>query len=311
VRTRALALPLADYADLRDFGAANDAFIRIGLRLGEAAVRAALERAALDARDVDLLLFTTVTGVAAPSLDARLVEPLGLRPDVHRLPSFGLGCAGGAAGLARVHDHLLGHPDRVAVLLSVELCSLTLQRGDDSVANLVASGLFGDGAAAVVLVGADHPRARGGAPRPCVVDSATLLYPGTAHQLGWTVGPAGLGIVLGAGLPDVVAAHLGGDVAAFLGRHGLEIRDVGAWVVHAGGPRILDAVQRALDLDDAALRHSRASLARVGNLSSASVLDVLCAHLEEAPAAGTWGLALALGPGVGLEMVLMRWVSPC
>lgn len=305
VARRTLALPLAEYATLRDFGTANEAFVRVGTDLGEQAVRGALERAGLAPSEVDFLLFTTVTGVSAPSLDALLVEPLGLRPDVRRLPSFGLGCAGGAAGLARVHDYLLGHPADVAVLLSVELCSLTIQHGDDSTANLVASGLFGDGAAAAVLVGSDHPLAPGSGPR--VVDAASRLYPGTEDSLGWAVGRSGLRIVLSAGLPDLVASRLGDDVAAFLETHDLKTRDIGAWVVHAGGPRILEAVRDALDLEPDALDRSRASLAQAGNLSSTSVLHVLASHMDADPEPGTWGVVIAFGPGVGAELVLLRW----
>ncbi|NLE72953.1 MAG: type III polyketide synthase [Actinomycetales bacterium] len=322
VRTRHLALPLAEYAGLTTFRDANDAFIRVGTRLAADAAHAALDRAGLRPADVDYVFFTSVTGVAAPSLDALLVAELGLRPDVRRLPSFGLGCAGGAAGLGHVHDHLLAHPDHAALLVSVELCSLTIQHGDDSTANLVASGIFGDGGAAVVMVGAAHPAAHpagrptarpthvgGGAcgPVPAVVDAATRTYPGTADQLGWTVGGSGFGIVLAPGLPDVVRAHLADDVRGLLEPHDLKPRDVGAWVVHAGGPRILDAVQEALDLDDEALHATRASFADAGNLSSASVLHVLAATLDAPHQAGEWGVALAFGPGVGAELVLLRW----
>ncbi|TPX05267.1 type III polyketide synthase, partial [Schumannella luteola] len=153
VRTRRTALPLAAYRDLGDFGAANDAWIREGTALAAEAATRALDRAGLAPDEVDFLLFTSVTGVSAPSLDAALVPALGMRADVKRLPSFGLGCVAGAAGLARVADYLVGHPDDVGLLISVELCSLTLQRDDASVGNLVATGLFGDGAAAAVLVG--------------------------------------------------------------------------------------------------------------------------------------------------------------
>ncbi len=305
VSGRSLVLPLADYADLRSFGEANAAFVRLGTELAAEAIATALDRAGLRSRDVDLLLFTSVTGVSAPSIDALLVERLGMREDVRRLPSFGLGCAGGAGGLARCHDYLLGHPGHVALLVSVELCSLTVQHGDDSTANLVASGLFGDGGAAVVLVGEAHPLAGGGTVR--VVDAASRLYPGTADQLGWDVGGSGFRIVLAPGLPEVVREHLADDVEAFLERHDLKTRDVGAWVMHPGGPRILDAAREALDLDDAALTRSERVLRRTGNLSSASVLHVLAEHLAAGHPTGTWGVAAAFGPGVGSELVLLRW----
>lgn len=153
VRSRHLALPLDQYAKLDGFGTANAAFVESAVELGAEAVGGALEAAGLTPQDVDMILFTSVTGVAAPSVDARLAGRLGLRPDVKRVPVFGLGCVAGAAGIARLHDYLRGWPDHVAVLLSVELCSLTLQRGDASTANLVAGALFGDGAAAVVACG--------------------------------------------------------------------------------------------------------------------------------------------------------------
>ena len=305
VRTRHLALPLDQYASLTSFGQANDLFITLGTQLAEQAARTALADAGIAPHEVDFLMFTSVTGVSAPSLDALLVARLGMRTDVRRLPSFGLGCVAGAAGLARVHDYLQGHPDHVALLVSVELCSLTIQHGDDSMANLVSSGLFGDGAAAVVMVGDAH-RAAGRAELE-VVDSRSRLYPETEDQLGWHVGDSGFRIVLSAGLADVIGAHLEDDVAGLLEEHDLKTRDVTRWVVHAGGPRILEAVQDALDLDDIALTHSRESLATVGNLSSASVLHVLDATVREHPPAGTPGVLLAFGPGVSAEIVLLRW----
>lgn len=311
VRTRHLALPLPAYADLRRFDDANDAFVDVGTSLAATAVRDALDRAHASPTDVDLLFFTSVTGVSAPSLDALLVERVGLRPDVRRIPSFGLGCAGGAGGLAIVHDHLLAHPDRLALLVSVELCSLTVQHGDDSAANLVASGLFGDGGAAVLLAGDDHPLAHeaapGSPPGPDVVAAASRLYPGTADQLGWAVGGSGFRIVLAPGLPALIERHLADDVRALLEPHDLKPRDVGAWVVHAGGPRILEAVRTTLDLDAGALATSTEVLARTGNLSSASVLHVLDAAMRTGRAGGEWGVVVAFGPGVGAELVLLRW----
>lgn len=308
VRVRHLTLPLDQYERLYGFGAANDAFIAGATELGAQAVRGALHTAGLSAADVDLLVFTSVTGIAAPSIDARLAGRLGLRPDVKRLPLFGLGCAGGAAGLARVHDVLLGRPDQVAVLLSVELCSLTFQRRDASMANLIATGLFGDGAAAAVISGAGRPAAVSGPPGPAIVDSRSRLYPGTERIMGWDIRSSGFQVVLDASIPDLIRGHLRADVEAFLSEHGLKTRDVAAWVCHPGGPKVLDAVAEALELPDDALDLTWRHLADAGNLSSSSVLHVLRDTLTtRRPPPGTPGLLLAMGPGFCCELVLLRW----
>lgn len=312
VSTRHTALPLEDYAGLDGFGASNDAFVEVGLGLAEQAVRDALARAGLQPEDVDMVMTVSVTGVAAPSLDARLVPRLGLRPDVKRVPVFGLGCVAGAAGVARLHDYLLGHPLDVAVLVSVELCSLTLQRDDTSMANLVASGLFGDGAAAVVLTGADRPAVAGapgaGDGHPQVVATTSRMYPDTERVMGWDIGATGFRIVLDATVPDVVEKYLREDVDAFLAGHGLTVADVGTWVAHPGGPKVLEAMQRCLDLPEGALSLTWQSLDAVGNLSSASVLQVLQATVRQRrPAPGSHGLLLAMGPGFCAELVLLRW----
>ncbi|MBA3338634.1 MAG: type III polyketide synthase [Geodermatophilaceae bacterium] len=306
VEQRHLVLPLAAYAGLDGFGAANDVFIRAGLDLGARAITDALNSAGLSAQEVDLIVATSVTGVAAPSLDALLVTRLGLRSDVKRIPIFGLGCVAGAAGVARVHDYLLGHPDDVAVLLSVELCSLTVQRDDPSTANLVASGLFGDGAAAVVMTGAG--RAAALRPGPDVVATRSRFYPGTERVMGWDIGGTGFRIVLDASVADVVGEHLADDMKAFLAASDLDIPDITRWVAHPGGPKVLTAVQQALALPDEALRHAWISLASVGNLSSASVLHVLASTLDEpAPEAGSFGVLMAMGPGFCAELVLLHW----
>jgi alkylresorcinol/alkylpyrone synthase len=302
-------LPLSAYQELDGFGAANDAFIDVGTDLAEEAVRRALEDAGLTAADVDVILVTSVTGIAAPSLDARLVPRLGLRPDVKRLPVFGLGCVAGAAGVARLHDYLVGHPDGVAVLVSVELCSLTVQRDDASTANLVASGLFGDGAAAVVLLGQRRAEAVG-AVGPDVAGTRSRFYPDTERVMGWDIGGTGFRIVLAASVADVVESNLGDDMKMFLAEHDLAVPDVACWVAHPGGPKVLQAVQKALDLPDGALRHAWESLATVGNLSSSSVLHVLHATLaDEAPPPGSHGVLMAMGPGFCAELVLLRWAG--
>jgi alkylresorcinol/alkylpyrone synthase len=307
VRTRHLAMPLEAYRDLTTFGQANDLFISLGTDLAERALRGALAAAEIAPEEVDFILFTSVTGISAPSIDALLVARLGLRRDVKRLPVFGLGCVAGAAGIARVHDYLQGHPGDVGVLVSVELCSLTMQPGDDSMANLVASGLFGDGAAAVVMVGDERARTTGVA-GPDVIATRSHLYPETQDVLGWGIGGSGFRIVLEANLPDVVGRYLRDDVVDLLAGHGLKPGDITTWVAHTGGPKILEAAARVLDLPTATLALSWESLARVGNLSSSGVLHVLADTLAlggQQP--GDPGVLFAHGPGISAELVLLRW----
>lgn len=299
IGTRHTALPLERYRDLGSFRETNDLFIQCAADLAERALREALAEVGLEPPDVDFVMFTSVTGISAPSVDALLVQRLGLRSDVKRLPSFGLGCVGGAAGLARVHDYLVGHPDEVGVLLSVELCSLTLQRGDESVANFVATGLFGDGATAVVLVGDDRSE-----PGARIRATRSSFYPDTTDVIGWNVGGTGFEIVLTAGVAEVIAQHFPAETAAFLAEHGLAVADIAAWVAHPGGPRVLEAFEDALGVPREALALSWACLDRVGNLSSSAVLHVLADTLDSG-ASGP-GLLFALGPGVSAEFVLLE-----
>lgn len=300
IGTRHTALPLEQYRALGSFGETNDIFIRVATDLAERALADALAQAGLTPQDVDFVMFTSVTGISAPSVDALLIPRLGLRSDVKRLPSFGLGCVAGAAGIARVHDYLVGHPNDVGVLISVELCSLTLQRADATMANFVATGLFGDGAAAVVMVGSGLE-----AEGPRVVATRSAFYPDTSEVIGWKVRASGFEIVLTAGVAELIARHFPADVHAFLADNGLTIADIGCWIAHPGGPRVLEAFAECLDLDRGVFERSWASLEKVGNLSSSSVLHIL-AGVGPQPS-GTRGLLFALGPGVGAEFVLLEW----
>ncbi|MFE7775231.1 type III polyketide synthase [Streptomyces sp. NPDC057445] len=309
VDARHLALPLDRYGRLGGFGRANDAYIAAASDLGARALGMALDEAGVAPEEVDTVVSTSVTGIATPSLEARLAAGAGLRPDVRRIPLFGLGCAGGAAGVALVHDYLTGRPDHVAVLLSTELCSLTLQPADTSTANLVAGALFGDGAGALLAVGRNHPRHREG-PGPLVVGSRSRLYPGTERTLGWDIGEWGFRMVLGSELPELIRLNVGQEIASFLAEHDLKPLDVAAWVSHPGGPKVLDSLTDALGLPGSAFEPSRRSLADAGNLSSASVLHVLRDTLSAEPpepGSGAAGLMLAFGPGVSSELVLLRW----
>jgi alkylresorcinol/alkylpyrone synthase len=308
VATRYTVLPLAECGVLRGAEAVNDRYIDEATELGERALRRALDAAGISAADLDLLIVTSVTGVAVPSLDARLIPRLGLRHDIRRLPIFGLGCVAGAAALGRLNDYLLGWPGQTAALLAVELCSLNWPTAGITPADMVASGLFGDGAVALIARGGQAGAAGnpGGGPR--VIASRSAVYPDSGDALGWRLSSDCFRIVLTTELPAVVERGLADSVTEFLAEHDLTIDDIASWICHPGGPKVIDAVQRALKLPDDAVATSRRSLAEVGNMSSASVLHILEMISDaERPPAGSPGLMIGLGPGVSAELVLLRW----
>jgi alkylresorcinol/alkylpyrone synthase len=307
VRKRHFALPLESYADLFTFGRSNGAWIEGALELGRTAVGEALGRAGLGPPDVDAFFCSTITGIACPSLDARLMNRLPFRTDLKRLPIFGLGCVAGAAGIARAADYLRGHQDEVALLLAVEQCSLTFQRGDRSLAQLVATGLFGDGAGAVVMVGERRARALG-LEGPVVRSTRSVFYPGTEDVMGWDISERGFRVELSPRVPEIAREQLAPDVLRFLADSGVEKSQVARWIGHPGGPKVLRGVQEALELDDQALKTSWKVLEEVGNISSASVLLVLREVLEkDPPDPGSLGLLFAMGPAFCSELVLLEW----
>lgn len=306
VDNRSLALPLTRYPKLSGFTEANDAYLEVAVDLGEQAIRKALAAANIEPHEVDTIVMVSSTGIAVPTIDARLMSRIGFRPDIKRVPLFGLGCVAGAAGMARVHDYLHGYPGDVAVLLSVELCSLTLQRDDTSIPALIGVSLFGDGAAAVVVTGADRiPLGLNTGPR--VLATRSRVVPETVDVMGWNVSSSGFQLVMSRDVPKMADDYLREEVDDFLADHGLSIADISTWVCHPGGPKVLESIQNALGLSPEALAHSWNSMRENGNMSSASVLDVLHRTVAEQPSAGSFGVMLAMGPGFSFELLLLRW----
>jgi alkylresorcinol/alkylpyrone synthase len=303
IEQRHFVMPISDYKSVDSFSKGNELFAQHALALASQATRSALTKAGLEASQVDYLFFTTVTGLGAPAIDVMLATQLGFRSDLKRIPSFGLGCAGGAAGIARVADYLRGHPSEIALVVSVELCSLTIQWQDRSMANFVGTGIFGDGAATVVMVGDEHELANRGI---TVNDSRSALYPGTEQMIGWRIGTSGMSLMLEAGVPEIIEQNFAHVVDAFLSANGSSRDDIEVWIAHPGGPKILDGFTAALGLESEALSASWEVMKRAGNMSSAAVLHVLAEVFSQPEK--TRGVLFALGPGITIELVLLEWV---
>ncbi len=304
---RHFALALDEYAKLERWGEFNAAWLRVAEELGEQAICRALAQARLGKEQIGALLTVTVTGVVSPSLDAHLANRMDLPPDVRRTPIFGLGCVAGAAGIAQAYDYVRAYPHKIAVLLSVELCSLTWQRRDLSIANFIATGLFGDGAAAVIVAGDQVELPVPGA-GPTIVAAQSSFYRDTEGAMGWDIGEEGFKIVLSPEVPAIIRKHLPLDLERFLAAHGLTRQQITSWVLHTGGPKVLEAMADAAGVTREECALSWESLRKVGNLSSASVLLVLEDTINERrPAPGSYGILAAMGPGFCSQLVLLRW----
>ncbi len=306
VNARHIAMPIEQYAAGLSFAERNDVFIRVGLEITERAVRQVLEDAGVEAKEVAQIIFTTVTGLAVPSIDARLMNRLPFSHNLKRVPMFGLGCVAGAAGIARAADYLKGHPHDLVILLSLELCSLTFQDDDTSLANMVSSGLFGDGCAAVLIAGGKRAQTLQAGPK--VIDSSSHFFPNSERVMGFDINDKGFKIVLSGDVPKIAEEELPPCIDHMLARHHLHRNDVAAWIAHPGGPRVLDALVSGLKLAPNALELSVESLQEVGNLSSASVLMVLEKTLARRTfRSGDIAVLLAMGPAFCAEVVLLTW----
>ena len=308
VEFRNLVFPLDVYPTLKGFGPNNDAWIKAAVELGELAVTRALDKAGITAADVSAIFFASVTGIASPTIDARLINRMPFPVNVKRTPIFGLGCVAGAAGIARASDYVKAFPKEIALLLSVELCSLTWQDDDQSIANLISTGLFADGAAAVLIAGAESKLAQATTPSPKILATRSTFYRNTEHIMGWSIGDLGFKIVLSPDVPKVVNENLLNNVEAFLADNHLTQADIASYIFHSGGPKVLEAMETSLSLPPGALEPSWRSLREVGNLSAASVLMVLEDYLLNSPGKpGTYSILAAMGPAFCSELVLLQW----
>ena len=298
IETRYTCQPLEWFGQEWPFPERNDLYIEHALELSEKAARRCLDRAAVKPEEVGALFFVSTTGISTPSLDAKLLFRLGLDPHLKRIPVWGLGCAGGAAGVARAADYARAYPEELALVIVVELCSLTFQVGDVSKSNVVAASLFADGAAAVLLGAGEGPE---------VLGSHSTTWPGTEDVMGWDLMETGLKVRFARSVPQIVRTHTRATIEEACEKHGINLEDLRHLVVHPGGVKVLEAYEEALALERGSLDLSREILRGYGNMSSASVLFVLERFLESCPTGnGECGSISALGPGFSAEHVLFR-----
>lgn len=296
IRRRYSAVPLDWFDQPHGWSDRNCRYLENAVSLLERASLCALDRAGLAPSEIGAIVAVSTTGVATPSLDALMIERLRLDPRVERLPIFGLGCAGGALGLARAATLAAAMPDKAVLLLVVELCSLAFRRDDDSKSGIVSAALFGDGAAAVLL----DCRADG----PAIVAGGEHTWPDSLDIMGWDVVDDGLKPIFSRDIPRLVCQQLGAAARDFLNRHGLALADIDRFVCHPGGPKVVDACETAFELRHGTLGDARAVLRDFGNMSAASVLFVLERLLaEDEP----WQRALltAFGPGFTAGFVVL------
>jgi alkylresorcinol/alkylpyrone synthase len=306
VQRRASVVPIEEVFHPRDFETQNARYAEIAREAAVDLARRALRAAELTPSDVGLVVSVSCTGFMIPAVDAHVADALGLGPRLARLPITESGCAGGVVGLARAADYLAAHPDRVALVIALEFASLTFQRWDRSATNVVSTAIFGDGGAAAVMVGRDHPRARSAPLRIAAAES--YFFPGTTHLMGFRLRNAGLQIVLDKALAPFVRREVGRGVDGFLASLGLSRADIRRWVMHPGGRRIVEAMAEQLELAETDLAPTEAVLAEHGNMSSVTVLFVLDHILrEERPRPGERGVLGAFGPGFGAELALLEF----
>ncbi|AXF57494.1 type III polyketide synthase [Salicibibacter kimchii] len=305
IETRQFVNPLEWYQEPHSFGEKNEAFIENAVQLGTEAVEKCLKKAGANREDITAFISVTSTGIATPSIEARIMNQLQLPLHMNRIPLWGLGCGGGAAGLARAYEYCLAYPEAQVLVLCIELCSLTFQHGDRSKSNLIGTSLFSDGVACALIVGdkvqlSNHTH-------PYITNTQTTLMPDSERVMGWDVGDDGLHVVFSRDIPSIVHSWVGPNIDQFLERLGKNYKDITALVAHPGGRKVLEAYEDTLDLPPSLTAHARKILAKHGNMSSPTVLYVLEDILHRKYPKGTQGLATALGPGFSSELLWLEW----
>lgn len=303
IEERYFSVPMDWYNNEQTFESKNQTYIDSCNALGVECCNKCFAQAGITASEVDYVIFVSTTGLATPSIDARLINLLGMRSDIRRTPVWGLGCAGGAAGLSQAYHYLLGHPKDRVLLVAIELCGLTFQQNDFSRSNFVATALFGEGAAAVLLSGEHTPDSG-----IEILDTRSTFWPDSLDVMGWNLMNSGLQVVFSQSIPRIVETRAWENLTNFLQSHNLKVEDISYFVLHPGGAKVIEAYESALNVPADRFEICKDVLRRYGNMSSVSVLFVLDEHMRRFDVGnGKFGVISALGPGFCSESMLVRF----
>ncbi|PPA69819.1 type III polyketide synthase [Jeotgalibacillus proteolyticus] len=312
IKTRHFCVPLEWFEQPHDFEERNELYIKLATQLGQEAIIACLKNRTfleddISCEDIDAILFVSSSGISTPSVDARIMNKLPFKDTLKRIPIWGLGCAGGAAGLSRAYDYCLAHPSAKVLVLCVELCSLTFQHGDRSKSNLIGASLFADGVACALVAG-DQSDIRTKKPVPDIISTASKWMPDSEDVMGWEVKNSGLHVVFSKDIPSIIGGWLGPFVQQFLSDQHINTESISHFVAHPGGKKVLRAYEKAMNYSTEKTSHSREVLIQNGNMSSPTVLYVLEEFMKTGECApGEYGLMTALGPGFSGELLLLKW----
>ncbi|CAN5512819.1 type III polyketide synthase BpsA [soil metagenome] len=299
IRTRRFVRPISWYAEQHGFRDCNNVYIETATDLATLAATRAIEGSGHTAQEISAIVFVSTTGIATPSIESTVLQRLQCAATTSRIPIVGLGCAGGVVGLARAAEICRARNGAPVLLIAAEICSVTFQRGEPTKSNIVASSIFGDGAAAVVISGSGQG--------PRVGHGYSELFPNTADIMGWDVIDTGLNVRFSRDIPDFVRTNMADVLDRFLTHTGLEKQQISTFVAHPGGAKVLDAYADVLGVPSVNVEMAKDVLREVGNISSASVLFVLGRELRQHHEQGSLGLCLALGPGFSAEFCTLEW----
>ncbi|WP_338470904.1 3-oxoacyl-[acyl-carrier-protein] synthase III C-terminal domain-containing protein [Niallia sp. XMNu-256] len=312
IEKRHFAKKMEWYNKDHSFKEKNDAFIETAVDLGAEAITKCLNNEDLLKRpvsysEIDAIFFITSTGIATPSIEARIMNILPFSEQTKRIPIWGLGCGGGAAGLSRAFEYCRAYPEAKVLVLAVELCSLTFQRNDHSKSNLIGTSLFADGVACVLVTGDEVSRELSKLPSiPYIEATQSTTMKNSLDVMGWSIENEGLFVIFSKDIPSIIEKWLKPNVSQFLQTNELSMEEINHFIAHPGGKKVLDAYTLSLGLEPTMIETPLSVLKQYGNMSSVTVLFVLHRFLSQGKP-GDWGLCTALGPGFSSELLLLRW----